>query len=110
MLRYRAASWFIRTTDPGIMMGFLTRDEAEDADFVEIPIEKSTTQQISEEEKLMQVQQKEEQQANSQSLSMETEHVNEENKADDKTKKKEHAKEKNKIEPMGKQEIPDMFK
>lgn len=110
MLRYRAASWFIRTTDPGIMMGFLTRDEAEDADFVEIPMEKSTTQQMSEEEKLMQVQQKEEQQANSQSLSMETELVNEENKADDKTKKKEHAKEKNKIEPMGKQEIPDMFK
>ena len=30
MLRYRAASWFIRTTDPGVMMGFQTREEAED--------------------------------------------------------------------------------
>ena len=30
MLRYRAASWFIRTTDPGVMMGFQTREEVED--------------------------------------------------------------------------------
>lgn len=30
MLRYRAASWFIRTTDPGVMMGFQTKEEAED--------------------------------------------------------------------------------
>lgn len=30
MLRYRAASWFIRTTDPGVMMGFQTTEEAED--------------------------------------------------------------------------------
>lgn len=39
MLRYRAASWFIRTTDPGVMMGFQTREEVEDVvdDFVEVP-------------------------------------------------------------------------
>ena len=39
MLRYRAASWFIRTTDPGVMMGFQTREEVEDItdnDYVEI--------------------------------------------------------------------------
>ncbi len=30
MLRYRSASYFIRTTDPGVMMGFQTREEAED--------------------------------------------------------------------------------
>ena len=37
MLRYRAASWFIRTTDPGVMMGFQTREEVEDlTDFEEI--------------------------------------------------------------------------
>lgn len=37
MLRYRAASWFIRTTDPGVMMGFQTREEVEDyTDFVEV--------------------------------------------------------------------------
>ena len=37
MLRYRAASWFIRTTDPGVMMGFQTSDEVEDAQYVEVP-------------------------------------------------------------------------
>lgn len=37
MLRYRAASWFIRTTDPGVMMGFQTSDEVEDVDYVEVP-------------------------------------------------------------------------
>lgn len=38
MLRYRAASWFIRTTDPGVMMGFQTKEEAEDfAEFEEVP-------------------------------------------------------------------------
>jgi len=39
MLRYRAASWFIRTTDPGVMMGFQTREEAEDVydDYEELP-------------------------------------------------------------------------
>lgn len=37
MLRYRAASWFIRTTDPGVMMGFQTKEEAEDfTDFEEV--------------------------------------------------------------------------
>lgn len=37
MLRYRAASWFIRTTDPGVMMGFQTSDEAEDVQYEEVP-------------------------------------------------------------------------
>lgn len=37
MLRYRAASWFIRTTDPGVMLGFQTSDEVEDVDYVEVP-------------------------------------------------------------------------
>ena len=31
MLRYRAASWFIRTTDPGVSMGILSKDEVIDA-------------------------------------------------------------------------------
>lgn len=37
MLRYRSASWFIRTTDPGVMMGFQTSDEAEDVQYEEVP-------------------------------------------------------------------------
>lgn len=36
MLRYRSASWFIRTTDPGVMLGFQTTEEIEDADAVEV--------------------------------------------------------------------------
>lgn len=40
MLRYRAASWFIRTTDPGVIMGFQTKEEVEDfSDFEEIPLD-----------------------------------------------------------------------
>lgn len=42
MLRYRSASWFIRTTDPGVMMGFQTREEAEDAEYTEIKEEPKT--------------------------------------------------------------------
>lgn len=37
MLRYRAASWFIRTTDPGVMLGFQTTDEVEDVKYEEVP-------------------------------------------------------------------------
>lgn len=37
MLRYRSASWFIRTTDPGVMLGFQTTEEVEDADAIEVP-------------------------------------------------------------------------
>lgn len=36
MLRYRAASWFIRTTDPGMMMGFRTTDEVEDVPYATV--------------------------------------------------------------------------
>ena len=42
MLRYRSASWFIRTTDPGVMMGFQTKDEVEDVEGVEVPIDTPT--------------------------------------------------------------------
>lgn len=38
MLRYRAASWFIRSTDPGVMMGFQTKEEVEDfTEYEEMP-------------------------------------------------------------------------
>lgn len=44
MLRYRAASWFIRTTDPGVMMGFQTTDEAEDVEYATIIEDKSNAE------------------------------------------------------------------
>lgn len=119
MLRYRSASWFIRTTDSGIMMGFLTRDEAEDAYYEEIPATNASIEQLSAEEKLAQAQQQEEQQANSQSLDMNNGEKKEENKAADNqpsdTQKaadtaENAAQTKRKAQPMGKQEMPDMFK
>lgn len=119
MLRYRSASWFIRTTDSGIMMGFQTRDEAEDADYEEIPATNASIEQLSAEEKLALAQQQEEQQANSQSLDMNNGEKKEENKAADNqpsdTQKaaqtaENAAQTKRKAQPMGKQEMPDMFK
>lgn len=119
MLRYRSASWFIRTTDSGIMMGFQTRDEAEDADYEEILATNTSIEQLSAEEKLAIAQQQEEQQANSQSLDMNNGEKKEENKATDNqpsdTKKaadtaENAAQTKRKAQPMGKQEMPDMFK
>lgn len=119
MLRYRSASWFIRTTDSGIMMGFQTRDEVEDADWEEIHATNASVEQLTAEEKLAQAQQQEEQQANSQSLDMNNGEKKEENKATDNqpsdTQKvadtaKNAAQTKRKAQPMGKQEMPDMFK
>lgn len=83
MLRYRSASWFIRTTDSGIMMGFQTRDEVEDTDWEEIHATNASVEQLTAEEKLAQAQQQEEQQANSQSLDMNNGEKKEENKAAD---------------------------
>lgn len=119
MLRYRSASWFIRTTDSGIMMGFQTRDEVEDADWEEIHATNASVEQLTAEEKLAQAQQQEEQQANSQSLDMNNGEKKEENNAADNqpsdTQKvadtaKNAAQTKRKAQPMGKQEMPDMFK
>ena len=50
MLRYRAASWFIRTIDPGVAMGFQTREEVEDieyADFTEVDNGADVQQEIA---------------------------------------------------------------
>ncbi len=119
MLRYRSASWFIRTTDPGIMMGFQTKEEAEDAEYVEISSVTPSVSQLSEEEKLAQAQQQEEQQANSESLDMNNGENKEEDKAADNSlgnkletaqTAENAAQAKPKTKPLGKQEIPDMFK
>ncbi len=116
MLRYRSASWFIRTTDPGIMMGFQTKDEAEDAEYEELP----SDTQLSEANKLAQVQQQEAEQANSQSLDMNNGEKKDEKKPADKQPSEAQktaqngentaqTKEQAKAQPMGKQETPDIF-
>lgn len=121
MLRYRAASWFIRTTDPGVMFGFKTREEVEDADYEEIPITEPSNNEPSAEEQLAAAQEKEQKEANSQQLGMNNgakeaqsqQQGNNEGEEQKAAHNKENAAQnasKPKPQPMGKQEVPDMFK
>ena len=105
MLRYRAASWFIRTTDPGVMMGFQTKEEAEDyTDYVEVPNEPAAPENIPQE-------------ANSETLNMEAapeQPTAEPEKKEAEAPTQEPAKEAEApkpeaAKPMGKQKTPDIF-
>ena len=117
MLRYRAATRFQSAYCPEITCGLAVKEELEDADYTEITTD--NVEQLSAEEKLAQAQQQEEQQANSQSLDMNNGENKEENKAADNTTSDEQktsqtaenaAQTKPKAQPMGKQEMPDIFK
>lgn len=112
MLRYRAASWLIRTTDPGVMMGFQTREELEDAEYTEITPD--NVDQLSAEEKLTQAQEKEQKEANTQSLNLNTSSAtSEETQAipdNPQGQETTATSTSSKPQPMGKQEMPDMFK
>lgn len=117
MLRYRAATRFQTAYCPEITCGLAVKEDIEDAHYTEIT--NTNTEQLSADEKLTQAQQQEEQQANSQSLDMNNGEKKEENKAidnspSDKQKAAQTAKNaaqtKRKAQPMGKQEMPDMFK
>lgn len=117
MLRYRAATRFQSAYCPEITCGLAVKEELEDADYTEITTD--NVEQLSAEEKLAQAQQQEEQQANSQSLDMNNGENKEENKAADNTPSDEQktaqtaenaAQTKPKAQPMGKQEMPDIFK
>lgn len=108
MLRYRAASWFIRTTDPGIMMGFQTKDEVEDVEYEEIPSDKSLDT-VSEEEMLSQAHIKEQAEANTQPLELNNGSLVD--KLSNEVPTVIGGEKKNaSIKPMGKQEAPDIFK
>lgn len=117
MLRYRAATRFQTAYCPEITCGLAVKEDIEDAHYTEIT--NTNTEQLSADEKLAQAQQQEEQQANSQSLDMNNGEKKEENKAADNqpsdTQKaaqtaENAAQTKRKAQPMGKQEMPDMFK
>lgn len=117
MLRYRAATRFQSAYCPEITCGLAVKEELEDADYTEITTD--NVEQLSAEEKLAQAQQQEEQQANSQSLGMNNGENKEENKAADNSPSDEQktaqtaenaAQTKPKTQPMGKQEMPDIFK
>lgn len=97
MLRYRSASWFIRTTDPGVMMGFQTREEAEDyVDYEEVTHEEPAVIPFD---------------ANSETLDMEQPSEQPEQEAAKETPKQEQQTEAKAEEamPMGKQKTPDIF-
>ena len=117
MLRYRAATRFQNAYCPEITCGLAVKEDLEDGDYTEITTD--NVEQLSAEEKLAEAQQQEEQQANSQSLGMNNGENKEENKAVDNSPSDEHktaqtaenaAQTKPKAQPMGKQEMPDIFK
>lgn len=117
MLRYRAATRFQNAYCPEITCGLAVKEDLEDGDYTEITTD--NVEQLSAEEKLAQAQQQEEQQANSQSLDMNNGENKEENKVADNTPSDEQktaqtaenaAQTKPKAQPMGKQEMPDIFK
>ena len=117
MLRYRAATRFQNAYCPQITCGLAVKEDLEDGDYTEITA--NNVEQLSAEEKLAQAQQQEEQQANTQSLDMSNGENKEENKAANNSSSEEQktaqteenaAQTKPKAEPMGKQEMPDMFK
>lgn len=117
MLRYRAATRFQNAYCPEITCGLAVKEDLEDGDYTEITA--NNVEQLSAEEKLAQAQQQEEQQANTQSLDMNNGENKEENKAANNSSSEEQktaqteenaAQTKPKAEPMGKQEMPDMFK
>lgn len=117
MLRYRAATRFQSAYCPEITCGLAVKEELEDADYTEITTD--NVEQLSAEEKLAQAQQQEEQQANTQSLDMNNGENKEEDKAANNSPSDEQktaqtaenaAQTKPKAQPMGKQEMPDIFK
>lgn len=117
MLRYRAATRFQNAYCPEITCGLAVKEDLEDGDYTEITA--NNVEQLSAEEKLAQAQQQEGQQANTQSLDMNNGENKEENKAANNSSSEEQktaqteenaAQTKPKAEPMGKQEMPDMFK
>ncbi len=93
MLRYRAASWFIRTTDPGVMMGFQTKEEVEDyTDYEEVADEQPLDIPME---------------TNSETLNMEPQEAEApEPKEEEKPQQEQPATD---VKPMGKQKTPDIF-
>ena len=70
MLRYRAATRFQTAYCPELSCGLATKEELEDADYTEITSD--NVDQLSAEEKLAQTQEKEQKEANSQTMGMNT--------------------------------------
>ncbi len=117
MLRYRAATRFQTAYCPEISCGLAIKEDIEDAHFTEITAD--NVGQLSEADKLTQAKQQEAAEANTQSLNMNNGSSKEKNAAADKQSsegaklaeaKENAAQTKSNAQPMGKQEMPDMFK
>lgn len=124
MLRYRAASWFIRTTDPGVMMGFQTKEEAEDVPYEEVLDNASTGSVIPQNEAnkeaididAVESQQNEENIVETSNASKGDKLPNNEKEMQEKRKKTAKNESKEQMaalqgeQPIGKQPMPDLFK
>lgn len=112
MLRYRAATRFQNAYCPEITCGLAVKEEIEDGEYTEIT--NDNVEKLSEEEKLSQAQEKEKKEANTQPVDMQTNTSTssvETKQAEQKTTQQEtQDKAVNKPKPMGKQDMPDMFK
>lgn len=110
MLRYRAATRFQTAYCPELSCGLATKEELEDADYTEITSD--NVDQLSAEEKLAQAQEKEQKEANTQSMDMNTSGNATEEEPSKGTIKPENKKTQtaaSKPQPMGKQELPNIF-
>lgn len=112
MLRYRAATRFQTAYCPEITCGLAVKEELEDGEYTEIT--EDNIDKLSADEKLTQAQEKEQKEANTQSLNLNTSSAtSEETQA---ISGKPQGQEKtatltsSKPQPMGKQKMPDMFK
>ena len=112
MLRYRAATRFQTAYCPELSCGLATKEELEDAEYTEIVPE--NVDQLSAEEKLAQAQDKENLEANTQPMDMNTGKVvanaSPEETKPEKGKSQKDTPTTGKLQPIGKQEMPDMFK
>lgn len=104
MLRYRAATRFHDAYCPQISCGLATKEELEDAEYTEIT--PNNIDELSSEGKLAQAQEKEKNEANTQSMDMNAANAG----AANDTAKQTNKEATDKPKPMGKQEMPDMFK
>lgn len=112
MLRYRAATRFQNAYCPEITCGLAVKEDLEDGDYTEITA--ANVEQLSAEEKLAQAQDKEKLEANTQPMDMNTGKVvanaSPEETKPEKGKSQKDTPTTGKLQPIGKQEMPDMFK
>ena len=110
MLRYRAATRFQTAYCPEISCGLAIKEEIEDAQYTEVTPE--NIDKLSGEEQLAKAQQQEEKEANSQPLDMNNDADSVNNEGDNKSSvsEKKTTQNKPKAQPLGKQEMPDIFK